>query len=584
MAYIVPNSNVYLLKDIKLSPNYSDTIYFANTTDQYNYFSNNTKRVATLSANSYQRYNRGGIKVGLPVSTVSQATYMMFKNTSFENKWFYAFVTDWEYINNNTTLIYYQIDELQTWFFDCELSDCYVLREHTMDDTIGLNRVPEPCGSERVMYTQRWACTEMTEYSVVLTASYNGSAWGDNTKFFEQGMFNGLEEKDYSITDEQDAQLIMDTLDQMIGDGTYDENTLQSNQHRVVSLIMFPSAFCRNDASDLTKPYSVNEGFANPRTQVNGYTPRNKKLLTYPFKTLLLTNGIGQSVKLDYDDFKNSSGTTITPAFRIWGVKHGVGQMVCVPQWYKGVENNYDFKITIDNFPMCGFTIDSYRAWLASGGDIKQKTAVVKGVASSIFSLFGSVNQGLNSYNQEWQDNYDAKYAQSVAGRNLNQGALNAVNVGATNYANQNTSLGQNLGESVLSGSFFNGLFNTYANYMEAENFPKIEPDIPVGVTAGNTMVAMKELNFRAYDVDINRQDAILIDEYFDKFGYQTNKLKVPNISGRKEWNYVKTRGCELFGNVPASVKAHICSIFDAGITFWKHGDNLGNYSLDNSL
>ena len=119
MAYIEPNTDVYLLKDIKITPNYSDTIFFATKAAQEAYFSNAAKRVATLSKNSYQRYKRGWMKVGLPCGTVSQANYMMFKNTSFENKWFYAFITDWEYLNNGTTLISYMIDDMQTWFFDC---------------------------------------------------------------------------------------------------------------------------------------------------------------------------------------------------------------------------------------------------------------------------------------------------------------------------------------------------------------------------------------------------------------------------------------------------------------------------------
>ena len=42
MAYIVPNSDVYLLKDIKCTPTYTDTIYFASKTAQTTYFTNIT--------------------------------------------------------------------------------------------------------------------------------------------------------------------------------------------------------------------------------------------------------------------------------------------------------------------------------------------------------------------------------------------------------------------------------------------------------------------------------------------------------------------------------------------------------------
>ena len=585
MAYIEPNSDVYLIKDIRITPNYSDTIYFANRSAQETYFFNVNKRVATLSKQSYARHTRGSIKVKLPMSTCMQANYVIFKNTSFENKYFYAFITDIEYINNNTTLIMFSIDVIQTWFLDCQLGSCFVDREHSLTDVIGANRLPEPIGSNRVMYNQRWVCPEMTEYSVILTASYNGNPYDGDTNFFSQGMFCGLEEHDYSITSEDDAQIIMAKLDEMIGDGTYDEATLESSQHRVVSLIMFPSAFCASGGADYSVPRSVNEGFQANRTNVNGYVPRNKKLLTAPFKQLLLTNGVGQVAHLDYDDFKNSQGQTISPAFKVWGVKHGAGQMVCVPQWYKGVENNYDFKITIDNFPQCGFTIDSYRAWLASGGDIKQQVGVVRGIGSAVFGALGATNTGMQNYESSYNSDYDKYYNHATAGKKLNQGALNAVDVGATNFANGNNSLGGSILGSIASAgaNLGNGLLNTYIDYKSEGEFSKIQPDIPVGVTAGNALVAMKELNFRCYDVDINATDAQIIDEYFDRFGYATKRVKVPNISSRPHWNYTKTQSCELVGNIPANIKSQIIAIFDNGITFWKNGDEIGNYSLNNS-
>ena len=128
------------------------------------------------------------------------------------------------------------------------------------------------------------------------------------------------------------------------------------------------------------------------------------------------------------------------------------------------------------------------------------------------------------------------------------------------------------------------GVLNTYTDYKTAEFDSHAQSNVPVGMTAGNTMVGSRELNFRCYDVDVNATDAQIIDEFFDKYGYQTNRLKVPNISGRKQWNYVKTHDCEIVGNIPASIKASIIDIFNSGITFWKHGDNIGNYSLDNTL
>ena len=41
---------------------------------------------------------------GEPVATVEQCTYMAFRNKSYENKWFYCFVDDFNYINDKAAI------------------------------------------------------------------------------------------------------------------------------------------------------------------------------------------------------------------------------------------------------------------------------------------------------------------------------------------------------------------------------------------------------------------------------------------------------------------------------------------------
>ena len=157
MAYIEPNSDVVLLRNILVDSGYENTIYFASKSAQESYFFTNDKVLYRLTNQNYKRPSKGTLKVELPISIVEQATYMAFKNTSFENKWFYCFVDDFNYINNNTTEVVYHLDYIQTFFIgECELQQCYVLREHVIDDNVGLNRVPEPVGSGLFHYDLKW--------------------------------------------------------------------------------------------------------------------------------------------------------------------------------------------------------------------------------------------------------------------------------------------------------------------------------------------------------------------------------------------------------------------------------------------
>lgn len=67
----------------------------------------------------------------------------MYKNEAYTNKWFYAYIINMEYVNDNMTLITIQTDVFQTWQFDIVYKRMFVEREHVNNDTIGLHTVPE---------------------------------------------------------------------------------------------------------------------------------------------------------------------------------------------------------------------------------------------------------------------------------------------------------------------------------------------------------------------------------------------------------------------------------------------------------
>lgn len=129
MSYIVPNSTIYLFTrnntaEIPFDVNHENTIVFSSLAEQQTYFENIPH--AVLSAQSYQRSGKGRIKISPPsislndnaIGTFYDSNYLAFKNTSFENKWFYCFVDKAEYVNNNTVEIFYHIDVIQTYMFN----------------------------------------------------------------------------------------------------------------------------------------------------------------------------------------------------------------------------------------------------------------------------------------------------------------------------------------------------------------------------------------------------------------------------------------------------------------------------------
>ncbi len=113
--YIEPKTNIKILKDVPLDTTYEHTLYFNNKIEQTNYFSSKVKY--NLVNYTYQRVNRGVARVGIDTDALYDCNYMMFQNTAYGTKWFYAFITSVEYHNNGCCDISFEIDVMQTWFF-----------------------------------------------------------------------------------------------------------------------------------------------------------------------------------------------------------------------------------------------------------------------------------------------------------------------------------------------------------------------------------------------------------------------------------------------------------------------------------
>jgi hypothetical protein len=67
-------------------------------------------------------------------------------------------------------------------------------------------------------------------------------------------------------------------------------------------------------------------------------------------------------------------------------------------------------------------------------------------------------------------------------------------------------------------------------------------------------------------------------------FGYKVNRVKVPNITGRRNWNYVKTIGCYIDADIPQTDLEQIKEMFDRGITLWHNPATFVDYSQNNDI
>ena len=73
------------------------------------------------------------------------------------------------------------------------------------------------------------------------------------------------------------------------------------------------------------------------------------------------------------------------------------------------------------------------------------------------------------------------------------------------------------------------------------------------------------------------------LTDYFKMYGYKLNRVKVPNLHTRQNWNYVQTLEANIIGNLNDLHLRMIKNIFNAGITLW-HTNDIGNYGLSNEV
>lgn len=538
--YIQPNTNIHILKGIPLNNNYNHTIYFEDKVKQYQYFYGKKKH--TLIENTYQRINKGVCRVGIQAELLYDCNYMMFQNQTFGTKWFYAFINKVEYVNNNVSEIYFEIDVMQTWFFDYTLNKCFVEREHSVTDGIGECLVPENLSvGEYLISEQREIIEGFDDKSIVVAVCDTGGSFITNNDIevnVINGTVSGATYYVYSIN--QIGQL---------------KNLLQAYREKpeaIVSMYMIPTQCIAEEiisggkiTSDTFKGrwHNVLIGGVTSDTQLDGYTPKNNKLYTYPYNYYEVNNCNGEKINLRYEFFKDN-----IPQFEVCTTLMQPVEVTLRPRNYRGLKDGKVSTtecITLTNFPTCTWSNDSFTTWLGKNA-INIGTNLLQGIASAMIGMStGSVSASTASVNK----------AQKIQSVHQNNQKLSTIENASSGILNTLSSAGN----AYIASDVFNGNQSNNANWANGMQ------------------------QFYGCRKHITKDMAKSIDNYFSMFGYQTNKVKTPNISSRPTWNYVKTNGCTIKGNMPIDDNRMICSVFDSGITFWKHGDWVGDYSLSNS-
>lgn len=527
MPYVAPGSTIRLYHGVPLDNTYRHTTYKTSEAEQLSDL--NSYYTPTVYTNySYIRVTDGNdrIRIGLNTpagSDIYTVNYCVFNNAAFENKSWFCFVLSVTYINNLTYELEIEVDVMQTFMRSYDLDYCLVDRCHTVTDEIGDNIVPENIDIGHYVTSQQAATQELRNYYILAYVASGSSASQDET----QGMYNPIsiyvfnEDGTGVSGGEANLSAFLDVL------------TNNNRADTVVSIVYYPQALYSLSSSPVDMVYQLNQHITYPPTSVDGYEPKNNKLYTYPYTTLMVHNGCGSSVTLAFERFSNPQNIY----FNIEGAMCTTPEISCVPMGYSGESHSYHLALTINQFPQIPYIIDAYRAWVAGGG--LARTTI--GAVGNVVSMIGGI--GMMALSGA------AGGIPGIAGASM---ALS----GGAGFAKQMQSLA------------------------EAQNLP---PQTN-GTLAGTAAFTNRHLDFFFETRQVNEQQARIIDDFFTQYGYASGQLMIPNRQARPYFTYIKTLQCNAHAiSVPGEYMQQIVNIYNHGVTFWDSLLHVGDYALDNA-
>lgn len=581
-----PSTNVYI-GTVPFDPSYRHVRYFSDREAQQQYFAALCPMSLRREDYTYQRVD-DSIVVPFNAETLYGYNYCMFKNENYGERWFYSFITDVEYVNPNSSRLHLSLDIMQTWFPDCTVKACMVEREHVDDDSIGRNLRDEGINPGMLKQQSLDILDEGSWVTVVSCVVEPTSSGYVNNKGDLYGLLNsGSSRSVFANMSGHDALVDFQSFMQALSNN--------GQQDAVADAWMVPfwmvswgGVFRLYDKDDgfgfwlknrVDSTAAVREhSFTVPFDDCDGYVPKNNKLFTYPFSKLVATTSISQQeYVLEYFSSVKGlgRGSVATLNFSEVSAWEPDTSPFLYPMDYNGMGGEgQDLSISLPSWPTVTWVYQTF-ANMYSGGYGEKLSA--------------SIANSRNSFSTNLETNANSVMA-SIA-----QGAVGGAMSGALVGGGWGAALGAGVGavSSAIGGvaSSANALANSetawenqYRNAKASLAQASLSPNTLKGTISSSAQSlnsGMYQTWFRVYRP--RAEIARVIDDYFSMYGYSVGEIKVPNVVGRRSWNYVKTNGSSVVGKVPAGTLAQINRLFDRGITFW-HVNDVGNYALDNSI
>lgn len=508
--------------------------------------------------------------------------YCRFINTDFDSSlYIYAFVDEIEYVAPQTSRLHVRTDCFTTYFHRITPNDCFVEREHVSNDTPFYHSLPENVGTGELERYQgvRILGDAINNDDNSYIAAFNiatddpqqlglGEFLGSvkvggiisGTHWYGVEMINTVRFSEYLISKGANILCISQVPKCSMWTADGEDITISGETVHVYHLRdIYPSEAGYSSSLQLNihsgaVTRSGNAAAYNAVTIVlDSYIStfkllyNNLKLLCYPYTAFELYTYDGGEITLIPQDVISQSWAPFSDYnYYLYGTDALVGgpnpsETFNLARTLNGLEVAPVARQSFARFPTLAMTADSYSSYMARN-------------ANSL------------------------KFQKDIAIRDTGRTIINTAFDAAKDLVKVD----------------LQGLINDYYNFISAgDRVDAIEakmrdmkaaPDGTVGQASDGTLYRLNRLGvyfgIKRVNIDILQS----IDSFFDRYGYCVNVTKTPQWNSRPKFNYVKTCGANISGQIPASDKKVINDLLDNGLTVWHSVGDYGTYDGANNL
>lgn len=533
----------YLLSGVGVDG--ANTLFAPNKTTLDNYLLSKKKTPFKLSDYSFIRpdktsknaYNTGCVHVASEYDDTIDCDIVAFKNSDISDRWLYGRVTTREYVNPNSTRLYFDLDYWLSYYdlLQPGIDSCFVERTHIKQSTdwndLGqptfnyLNRETYEPSMQEYLYSR--FNTQFDNINSLLSPIAGGvyaTSDIDGNVDYDIAVVNGVPSYLY-YTNADNIDHLGELLKRFAHLSTVDTKIAIQN---IQAVCLIPYGVFLSSK----EPYKIDFNMAMPTRnefkRSDGLPLQNAKCLIYPYFYITVISASGDKLDLIPQLFTTKEGylkgeVVISGGypFKANFVPHQIDDTGAETI----TEVNATKKVSLPPYPLLPVPADGYAQWRAQNQ------------ASTAVQFLGGVAQ---------------------AGFGAGIGGI----TGGSNIVNGVTKAG-----------------SAVASAIDAKN----KPDQAVGASNDLEAFALNQYRFIFYLNKPNTDELTRFDNYLTRYGYTLNTYMKPDLCVRQYFTYVKCGDTSIKASVPSEGIEQVKSMLQNGCTFWncEQGD-IGDLHVEN--